>query len=385
MKKILLSLAVMGMMVFPFASQASVFQADEVTIFSSEEAIEENVYLAGASVYVDAPITGELFVAGSAVNIDAEVNGDVFVAGGHVVIDGTINGDLRVAAASLDLRGEVTGEVLLASGLARLLPGTTIAGGARMAAGELHNASNIEGEVKIIGEEIYQAGVVNGDLDVMASYDFLLEEGAQVQGMLRYAAPEALEISEQVALDIQYKPWDPEEKHDPSGVIAFVAGMFGLFALMKLLGFILAAVLLAWWAPNLVQAQTDEVLDGFWYQALRGFVIVLLLPVLLFILAMTGIGSVVAAIVGAAFSLMAMLAGVHACVSFGMWLRSLSYPKNKKHDVDVNELTGLLGAILLGGIALVPVIGWLFVLVWWLASLGAICTRWYKWLEAHRG
>lgn len=99
---------------------------------------------------------------------------------------------------------------------------------------------------------------------------------------------------------------------------------------------------------------------------------------------MTGIGMVVGWVVFGLFSLMSVLAGVHATVTFGMWLRSISYPKSKKNKVDMNEITALIGAILLGGIALVPVIGWIFVFIWWLASLGALWTRWHKWFEKHR-
>jgi uncharacterized membrane protein YccF (DUF307 family) len=99
---------------------------------------------------------------------------------------------------------------------------------------------------------------------------------------------------------------------------------------------------------------------------------------------MTGIGMVMAWIIFAVLSLMMILAGVYACITFGIWMRSLSYPKNKKKSVDVNELTAIIGAIILGGIALVPFFGWIFVAIWWLASLGAMCVRLQKWLDKNR-
>lgn len=383
MKKVLFLMSLLGIMLVPATSHASVFRAGDIETLTSEEVIDENVYMAAASVFIDAPVNGDVFVVGSSVTINAEVSGDVFAVGENIVINSDVAGDVRTAGGIVQISGTISGELLLAGGVVQLLPSAVIEGDVRAAGGQVFNSATINGDAHIGAEMLRQEGTVTEELTVMVSQGWKIGEEARVGGVLTYSAPQSIEIADSIATEIVFTQIEINQP-EPGALKGFFAGLMSIWIVTKLLAFLLAAVALTWYAPKLVKKQADETISDFWYHALRGLAIMILVPIIGFLLIMTGIGMVMAWIVFGILSLMMILAGVHACITFGVWMRSLSYPKSKKKTVDVNELTAILGAIILGGIALVPFFGWIFVAIWWLASLGAMCVRLQKWLDKNR-
>ncbi|MDG1949681.1 MAG: polymer-forming cytoskeletal protein [bacterium] len=383
MKKVLFLMSLLGIMLVPATSHASIFRAGDIEALTSEEVIDENIYMAAASIYIDAPVNGDVFVAASSITINADVNGDVFAVGENVVINADVAGDVRTAGGIVQVAGTISGELLIAGGVVQLLPGAVIEGDVRAAGGKVINNAVINGEAFIGAEAFIQNGTVAEGLTVMVSEGWKLGEESTIGGVLDYTAPQSIEIAEGVAGEIIFTQIDIE-RPEPGELKGVLVGLLSVWVVIKLLAFILAAVAITWYAPKLVKKQSDETLKEFWYHALRGLAIMILVPIIGFLLTMTGIGMVMAWIIFGALSLMMLLAGVHACITFGVWMRSLSYPKGKKKTVDVNELTAILGAVILGGIVLVPFFGWIFVTIWWLASLGAMCIRLQKWLEKNK-
>jgi cytoskeletal protein CcmA (bactofilin family) len=380
MKKFFTSVVLGSLLLVPFATSASMFAADEIQLLTSDNTIEENVYLAGASVVVSADIVGDLFVAGSTVSIGTDVDGDVFVVGADVDITGDISGDLRLASGNVRISGNIGGELLIAGGLVQILPSSTIGGDIHAAGGEVHLNGDVEGSVLAYSEKFVQAGSIAGDLNANVAEELVLKEGSQVAGSLQYRAPAELENTDQVAGEVVYDG-QVTTKSNAKDFSLMVNGVFTLFFIVKALGLLLAAILFVVVLPKLAQSHTKKSLKGFWSNVISGLGVAIIVPILAVLLMVTGVGSMLSAILIGSYALASLCAGIMASVVFGFWVQ-----KNltKKSNLTVTWVSALVGVLLLGALGLVPVIGWLFVFIWWLSSMGVIWASTQKWAQSNR-
>jgi cytoskeletal protein CcmA (bactofilin family) len=88
----------------------------QVTI-TSNQVINDDLYLAGETFTIDGRVKGDAVLAGKQITINGIIDGDLIVAGQTVLINGTVNDDVRIAGQVLMLDSKAKiGDDLIAAG-----------------------------------------------------------------------------------------------------------------------------------------------------------------------------------------------------------------------------------------------------------------------------
>jgi hypothetical protein len=235
------------------------------------------------------------------------VNG-VFVVSGDAQVDGRVDGDVVLVAGDALIRGNVDGDVVTVAGQARLLP-----------------AARVDGDL------------VYGD------------KRPQV-------APRAV-----VTGDVEKVGWD-----DSLGVLPFIA-VFALWLAVSISSAVLGILLLLL-APRAADAAIDQARARFWTAVGVGAGILIGLPLVAFVAAITLVGLPLAIGVGLALLPLAAVAYTTAALALG---RLMVKPPTSR------ILAFLAGLAALRAAALIPAIGalvWLGAVVVGLGLLGTAIT-----------
>jgi hypothetical protein len=116
----------------------------QVTI-TSNQIIDDDLYLSGETLTIDGRIKGDAVLAGKQITINGIIDGDLIVAGQTVLINGTVNDDVRVAAQVLTLDSKAKiGDDLIAAG----------------ASLENKAGSSVGGDINYFGAQALLAGTV---------------------------------------------------------------------------------------------------------------------------------------------------------------------------------------------------------------------------------
>src|SRR5437867_666447 len=144
-------------------------------------------FVAGRSVRVTQPVSGDLIAAGGRVDIDAAVNGDAVVAGGDVRIRGAVSNSLYASGGQLALDGTVGRNARIAGGRVEIDPRAIVTGNVSIAGGEVRIDGAVKGYVQAAGGRVLINGTIGGD--VMATSGAVeLNPNARIAGKLRYTS-----------------------------------------------------------------------------------------------------------------------------------------------------------------------------------------------------
>jgi MFS family permease len=229
----------------------------------------------------------------------------------------------------------------------------------------------------VYGGNVLLAGTFTGNVRVVASDHVTLAEGTVIHGSFDYNAPQEADIPASAAVDggthyvgsASFLPTAEEAR-------TFAIAGLGIFFLVRLVAAILAAGLVAGLFPEYAHRITEEAfghsIKRFIIITLLGFAVIIATPVLLLLLVISFVGIGIAALLGALYILLLMLAYLYAGVLVGSaFMRTLM----KREDVTWKGT--VLGMTILGLIGLAPVFGTLVVFVLSSAALGAMVIVFY--------
>lgn len=276
-----------------------------------------------------APQSQSIFRTGNEVVIEGEQFGHVYAAAGQVVVRGVIHGDLVAAGGSVRIEGTVTQDVYAAAG--SLVISGDVQGQVTAAAGEsvLTAESEVGKGVVLAGESVRLFGEVQEPSMVRARR---LENSASISGDL------AVWKKEQPQTD-QVAPLVNSIIHTLSNV---------LFALIAW-----------WWFGPALRATTQRLREDWRSAATAGIVMVVTVPLFMLLLLITLVGAPVGFKIGMAY--FALLSVASVVPTF--WIGQRLFAKAKP----VWQLVA--GAVMIGVLTQLPIIGWMIAVV--LATVGA--------------
>ncbi len=193
----------------PTSTLAKVITSDEEVTVAQDKVINDDLYIAGATVEIAGTVNGDLYVGGGTVNISGEINGDILAAGGIITITGKVSEDVRVVGGYLSLVEAVIGDSLTAfGGGVTVDKDSKIGGGVTLGAGMATIDADIArgivggaGTLSIggkVGKEI-RIGVetltikkdarIAGDIIYTSDNEAKVAEGATVLGKMRQTFP----------------------------------------------------------------------------------------------------------------------------------------------------------------------------------------------------
>ncbi|OGW38587.1 MAG: hypothetical protein A2010_07410 [Nitrospirae bacterium GWD2_57_9] len=339
--------------------------ADGIT-FETERG---NIYAAGSSIDVAKRASHDIVAAGGQVVISGSADNEVLAAGGSVLLSGRTGGDARLAGGTITVMNQIGGEAVLAGGKITLTPDGQIGSGLIAAAGEITIEGAIGGTARIIGKTVTINGTIDKDAVIRAERLIIGKNGI-IKGNLRYEAPEEARIAQGAVISgtTLFTRTEPVRLGEKG------AAFLGIWWVVKVIAFMAAALVIHAAFPDKTRELTALSVNRFGQGLITGLIVLATVPVTVLLLFMTVIGWLIALPVLFFYMAFVALSTVLGALVFTRWAGGYVL-RNKDPLSSPMILAGVLVYQVLG---LIPLLGWIFKLVFLLCALGSLSHLTYR-------
>ncbi len=372
-KKLFLFSFVAFLVLVPVLAHGAVFKTGESYYLEAGSVINDNLYTAGGSVNVSGTVNGDVLATGGNLFISGPVLGDIEAAGGSVNIMSSVAGDVRVAGGNIVIANSVGGDLVVVGGQISVVPGSTAGKDLKIAGGNIDYSGETKGSASIKGGTVYFNGTVEGDLLIEAE-KVKLGPNAVVLGNFDYYSPSQTIISQEVRIDGETNFHKTEIPTKETSKGAFV-GFMSLVWIIKSLMIFVAALIIFYVFKHQATDIVSKSVTSFWKEVLRGFVVMVVVPVAVILSFFTVVGAFIGII---AVLFYAMLLFVGAVVSVLVFAKLALKYLFKKPDYKLNWWIILCSVIVLALIGMVPFAGWIFTFVIFLSAFGSTTNYIYN-------
>ncbi len=351
----------------PMVSRAAEFLAPgeqdngNLTLPSSQT--HRNLYVAGGNVTIDSVTTGDLYAAGGTVIVSGNIEQDANLGGGTVILNGNTGGDVRVFGGNITINRPVGGDVLVFGGTVTLGEQASIAGDLIVCGGSANVNGPVSGSVWASAGSVTLNSAITGPVKVKSGKQLVFGPNARVAGTVNYTGPS--EALVQDGAQVSSIDFHMTEKR---GTGHKFTGLFTLAFLLKMLAWIAAGLVLLQIFKRPARAVTESLRQSPWLNLGIGVLGAVVVPVLALILALVILGYYLAFLLFIAYIFFLGVSCITAAVFTGAlivkWL-------TKKPDLALDWQAVVIGVVLFGIVALVPVIGWIIVTLLSLMAFGA--------------
>lgn len=372
--------AVVGMMVVaPIATAAEFIPGDEtsgnVTLSSTET--HHNAYTAGNNIFVNSKTTGDLYVAGGTVTIEGSVEQDLVIAAGEVNINGEVGGDIRAAGGTITINNKVGGDIIMAGGTLHLTEKSSVVGDLYVAGGEVTIDGPVTGTVQIHGDNVTLNSTMNGQVKVNAGNLFVIGNKAVIPAGVTYQG-----VNDRVIKDgAQVGPIDYKKIESKKGAGHIFAGIFTLIFVVKVLGLILAGLLLMRLFPRSSNEAVEAMRSNKWSNLGIGAVALIVVPILSIILMVIFLGFYIGMMAFVIWGLMLMLSILVASVFIGAWIVN---KLTKKEGMRYDWQALVIGVIVMSLLFLIPFIGGLVMFIFILMAFGGLIRQFHGHIKSEQ-
>lgn len=370
MKKIF-SIIVLAFLIMPLVASAEIRQNENFNL-GKNDVVDKNLYASGGSVNISGEVKQDVIAAGGTITILGNVGEDLTLAGGNLMVEGNVGDDLRIAGGNLSIGGKIGGELLAAGGQINLNSGSEVKGDAKIAGGNLLIDGSIAGDLSAYGGSVRIDGKISGNVDVKTDQKLTIGSNAVISGNLDYSAPEKLTIED--GAKINGKVTYTEVK----AVQKAKKGFFGIWAVGWLMGLavLLASALVVYFLlRKKLEDAVSFALDNFGKETLRGFIVLVVLPIAVIISFITVIGAMLGVAGIFLYVLFAVFASIFASIILGTWIFRMIL---KKPSFGVDWRSVVVGVVVMKLIQAVPYVGWIFCFIFFLAAFGTLFNHLYR-------
>lgn len=316
-------------------------------IVESGETLEKTSFLSGNNIRVDGDINGTTFVAGGNVEINGDIDGDLFIAAQTILINGTVKGSVFTASQNGSVNGNVDNNIYSAGATLKTQAKTD---GNIFLAGQnitIEEEAIIKKDVFIGGNDIYQNGVINGDLN--SSSEALAISGT-IDGDLNYSSTNEAELSNDASV-MGDTNWEKVQPKKPQPMIT----PFKIFTII----FSILAALVVWLVIRLFRKSfwiniADKILTKPLKTFGFGLLALFLTPILIGFLMITVIGIPLSFILLAFYIIAIYISKIIVSIFIAFWFQ-------RKYDWSNAKVFWpfLLSLILLSILIAIPFVGWI--------------------------
>ncbi len=343
---------------------------DSGNITLSANETHRNLYTAGGSVLINSIVLGDIYVAGGDVTIEGSVEGDVVVLAGSVYINGTVGGDVRAIAGDVTINNTVAGDVVLFGGAMNLSDRAVISGDVAISAGDIKITGPIAGYLKIGGGMVEVNSAVTGYVEITAHEKLTIGSSAVFGENAKYKSWQEASIAEGAQVStLSYEQIARKQSNDWAGAFTTI---FTMGFIIKLLAMILAGLLLI----NLFPRKANEFvhhLDAHkWSNLGIGFVGLIVMPIVAILALVSFIGFYAGIILFLLWILWLAVGSLVGIVYAGTWVYKLL---TKKSELVLDWQAVIIGVVVVAVVGLIPVVGWLIVMMLTFAGFGTILRQ----------
>ncbi|KAB7614445.1 polymer-forming cytoskeletal protein [Amylibacter sp. SFDW26] len=313
----------------------------------------DDLFMAGETVRSQKNITGSAHLAGRKIVSTGDVGGDAYLAGMDVSLDGKVSGDVTVSGYSIQV-GEVAGDL-------------------RMSGSKLVISGPVSGYALIAGEEVRLEAAIKGDVSLSAR-KVSFADGAKIDGKLTVYEEKTGEIE----IPSQVIPAERVDRRDISEWSEVTKGLKVWDWRVALLQFLIGVIVIAGIAALIAAIAPQKLADlrrgilerpfrTLWFGILAESAVVGSTIILM----MTVIGLLLAPATVFITLIFAFAGYIVAAYAFGVALL-MAAGKQEPNSIGSRAIAAGGGALAAGLIAMIPFIGWLFVLSLALTGVGSI-------------
>lgn len=349
-KVVIISLILVILMTIPFGSVLAESMSGDNIVVESGKTLEKTSFLSGGNVRVDGDINGTTFITAGNIEVNGTIDGDLFIAGQSATINGTVKGSVFTAGQDITINGVVENSIYLAGATLKIKSQTN---GSAFLAGQniyIEDSAVIERDVFVGGTNVYQNGVVNGDLS--SSSDALSISG-KIGGDLNYSSKNKVDLltGSEVVGETTWR----KIKSEPSKASKTI---FTTGVLIKVL-YSIAASLVIWLFVKLIRptfwSNLAEKIALSPVRALGfGALTVVLIPIFSILLLFTVIGIPLSFILLSLYGLVLYVSKIIFSVFIGFWFQKRFNWSNAQ-----SFWLFLLGLIVLSILGTLPFVGWI--------------------------
>lgn len=360
LKVIFLSVLLMPVFVF-----GATIKGEESLLIDSSVLIDGNFYAGGADVSITANTPKDSYIGGGTVSISGGTGEDLTVAGGTIFSIGNVTGDFRAIGGNIMVSSEVGGEMFIAGGNISVTSESIIKNNVDIYGGNINYSGNTLKDLFITGEKVYLNGNIKGNVKIN-SKELSLGPKTLIEGNLNYFSKEEINFADgaMVKGETILDEVKAEEVEDDNATFCFIS----CSVLLELLSMILIVLVLFYAFSSQTKKVIEIAKSDFWKQALRGFTILVVVPIFAIICFITMIGWLFGLISLLLYLILIMLALFVSPIVFARVVLDVI----KKKDWEISWWIIILSILVLGLVSLIPIIGWILPFILILSSLGSV-------------
>jgi cytoskeletal protein CcmA (bactofilin family) len=313
---------------------------------------------------ISGTVNGDVYAFAGQVLIDGQVNGDVIGAGGRVRISGAVAQDVRVAGGHIAITGDIGRNLTVAGGNVELASSAAVRGGLVAAGGNIDLSAPLGGNSKVAAGTLIVSNRIAGDMDAAVG-TLRITSKAEIQGNVNYWSDREASMSEGARIGGKISRNAPPQK--PELWPALIAGWIFLLA-VSFVSTLILGLLSIRFLPGFHSATVAALKERPWMSLGIGFVSVIVIPVICLLLFATLLAIPLALILTAAFFILLYWARIFAISRIGEAILG------RFRAAPGKSAAFLIGLIVYYLLAIIPVIGWLVVVLVVLFGLGAELT-----------
>lgn len=345
-------------------------QASDVSEVSLPAGVktETDLFAAGDPIDVGNDVGGDLILAGGNVNVSGNVDGDALLAAGNARIKGDTAGDVRVIGGNVELDGAAGKNVTIAGGSVILGEDSIAAGNVYVAGGNVEIRGEVKGNIVVYASQIIFAGKVGGNAD-FRSNKIIIRDDARIGGNLSYSSNAEAAIKEGVVAGSVTRVPMPEftydtSKHDDTG------GSLG----MIIWGFL--SLFIMWLSfDKLFGKQVHQLIgpitkEEIWGRIASGLIALVVNLIAIFLIFITLVGMPLALFI--LFTYIVLL--IAAAAIMPVMVGRMANTRAKLYVADEGKLWKdfIFGYVILQLAALIPVLGWVAIILLFLFAFGRV-------------
>lgn len=351
--------------------------------------LRDDTYRAGDLLVIEEIVQDDVLAAGRSIIVRGDVGGDVQAAGQSIRIEGNVAGDVRLAGSDVELGGNIGSSAIVFAGSVYVPEGTTISGSLVIFAGSVTVDGTVQGNLHVEGDSIRINGRVLGSTIARGAR---IEANGSFTGEATLAA-ESLTLGDRATFASDSRYWrregelqptqrgtgtltfdsslqrvKPEWERKPANAFSAVAGaltLFSLFSAALTIGVLqfVTKTMFTESAKRLRRSPSASLLWGLLY-----FIVTPVVALLLFI-------TLIGIPLSLALLFLYLLSLVFAKAITAMVLARWAEQQYRKTWHPVGVFFASLGVFaVLKLLMLVPVVGWLLVLLAVLFAFGAFLS-----------
>lgn len=265
-------------------SFGSKFIGKSAVTIPENEVINEDLFVWGQIITIDGKVNGDLFFLARDITINGEVAGDVIGMAQTVTINGTILDDVRTGGQFLNINGEIQKNATLYGQFVNINKKSSIGGDLLVGGNDIKIDGKIQGDVRAGGETISMGGEVEKSV-ILSAREIIIPQPAVIKGDLKYRAKKA-EIAEGSSISGKVEKLPIKEKVKKS---KWLKGSFYLWKFIFMVAGIIVGFIFIKLFPALTLRIKEEA-GHIWKSLGIGFALLICVPILSIILAITVLG-----------------------------------------------------------------------------------------------